>query len=83
MRIALLCLLCLFALPAYAQSEARAVALQNNCKPTKIEVLQLYVGPVGETTYTVTCLNKVAGASESAPKTLTLRCRNRQCVVLN
>lgn len=83
MRFALFCLIWLAALPAHAQVEARATALQNGCKPLKIEVLQQNVGSVGETTYAITCENKGPSAAGAEAKTIKVRCRNRQCVTLD
>jgi len=89
MRFALFCLLffCLlavFAMPAHAQQmEARAVALQNGCRPTKIDILQQTYGAAAEVTYSFTCENKAAGANAAEPKMLKIRCKGRQCVALN
>lgn len=80
----MLCLLlALIALPAQAQVEARSVALQNGCRPTKIEPVQQVIGSVAEATYAITCENKTPSAGSAEPRILKVRCRNKQCFVLN
>lgn len=87
MRLVIFCLSLLFALPAVAaESDARAVALQNACKPTKIEVTTQSVGSMGETAYKVTCESKAPASGSGAqatPKTITVRCRGHMCVAAN
>lgn len=86
MRLTVFCLFLLLTSPAFAaESEVRAVALQNGCKPTKIEVTTQRVGSVGETSYTATCENKVPAASGSTAeaKTLRIRCQGHLCVAAN
>ncbi len=88
MRYLLVLMLVFFAHPAAAQqSEVRSVALQYGCKPTQISVLEQNVGELGVTTFLVTCENKVpattGGQATTEPKTVKIRCRGRQCYILN
>ncbi len=59
------------------QAEARAVAVRNGCKPTKIEVSSQTVGSSATIAYLVTCA-PAAGASAGQPS-LRILCRNRLC----
>lgn len=74
-------------LPALAQVEARAVALANNCKPTKIEVVSQTSGPQGQTIYLASCENKAPASqgstSAATASTLRISCRDKLCVTLN
>jgi hypothetical protein len=89
MKTHLLLFLALLALPlpALAQVEARAVALANNCKPTKIEVVSQTTGPQGQTIYLASCENKApaaqGGAAATTASTLRISCRDKLCVTLN
>jgi hypothetical protein len=70
----------LFASVAQAgPAEVRAVALQNGCKPSKIEVTRQTLGNAASIAYKVTCEKKAASAAE--PPTLLVRCQNKLCVV--
>ncbi len=86
-RLFLLLALLALPLPALAQVEARAVALANNCKPTKLEVVNQTSGPQGQTIYLASCENKAPASqgSDAAATTRTLRisCRDKLCVTLN
>lgn len=88
MRYLFLLFLVFFAQPAAAQqTEARAIALQNGCRPTQISVAEQTVGTLGTITFLATCENKVpaqaGGQSTTEPKTVKIRCRGRQCYILN
>lgn len=90
--ILVLAVILLAPFPAFAQQvEARAVAIANNCKPTKIEVSRQTSGPMGEVVFLVTCENKTpapapsatgatTGAAASPPTTLHITCQQKLCV---
>jgi hypothetical protein len=66
------------------QIEAREVARNNNCTPTKIEVYEQSLGAEGRTIYRVDCtLPKMA--DPNAPKTdnaLLIACKDSLCELL-
>lgn len=75
------------AMPAHAdidQIQAREVARNNNCTPTKIDIYQQSLGAEGRTIYKVDCtVPKVA--DPNAPKTdnsLLISCQDNLCEVL-
>jgi len=79
-------ILLLAPLPAFAgQTEARAVAMANNCSPKKIEVLKNAVGEDGQTIYRVQCnLPKTLGdADTSAPNALLINCEQNMCEMMS
>ena len=85
-RLLLLLALLTLPLPALAQVEARAVALANNCKPTKIEIVSQTNGPQGQTIYLASCENKAPtpqGSAAATASTLRISCRDKLCVTLN
>lgn len=85
-RLLALSALLILPLPALAQVEARAVALANNCKPTKIEVVSQTSGPQGQTIYLASCENKASasqGSTAATASTLRISCRDKLCVTLN
>lgn len=85
-RLLALSALLILPLPALAQVEARAVALANNCKPTKIEVVSQTSGPQGQTIYLASCENKTPasqGSTAATASTLRISCRDKLCVTLN
>jgi hypothetical protein len=79
MRLLVILLLLLSGTALAGQAEVRAVALQNGCKPTKIEVTRQTTGNSASIAYKVACEKKAASAP-AAPELL-IRCHNKLCVV--
>jgi hypothetical protein len=77
----------LVASPAHAgQAEVRAVAIDNNCPPKKIEIYKQALGATNGTIYRVQCvLPKTVGAADNAPKPLDailVNCQQSMCDML-
>ncbi len=72
--------------PAWAgQAEVRDAAMNNNCKPKKIELYQQSLGGSGEMVYRVTCdLPKTVGekTNSDAVDALMISCTQNLCDVL-
>lgn len=57
------------------QAEAKEVARQGNCTPTKLEVLRYAPGREAQTVFKVSC-------SEDKEVFVVVQCRGRTCVLL-
>lgn len=77
----LIALALLASLPAPAlaqQAEAKAAALDANCKPGKVEVLKRVNGRLSETLYKIVCTGQKT--SDGKEVAVTVQCRDRICV---
>src|SRR5277367_4166471 len=75
------------AVPAHAdidQVQAREVARNNNCTPTKVDTYQQSLGSEGTTTYQVICAApKLTDANAPKPATaLLVTCKKNLCELL-
>jgi hypothetical protein len=66
------------------QIQAREVARNNNCTPTKVDVYQQSLGSEGNTIYKIDCnIPKMADANAPKPaSSLLVTCRDNMCQLL-